>query len=179
VLLSIRRRAIPTQDMEALKAHLAAGKPLLAIRTSSHAFDERGKGKSGLVEWPTFDPEVLGGNYKGHHGAGSGTTVYWPGAGSPPPLVSGIKLPFTSKASLYKTGPLAESATLVLMGSIPDAKPEPVAWTHTYKSAKIFYTSLGHKTDFDNPQFVRLMSNATRWSLGMRIPAADEGPKKK
>ena len=33
--------------------------------------------------------------------------------------------------------------------------------------------------DFADPSFIRLLSNATRWALDMRIPQADEGPRTK
>ena len=75
VVLSIRRQALPAEDLAALRAHLQAGKPLLGIRTSCHAFDARGTGPADHAQWTGFDPEVLGGNYHGHHGDGPMTTV--------------------------------------------------------------------------------------------------------
>ena len=62
LLVSVRRQALPARDLAAIRRHLAAGKPLVGIRTSSHAFDARGKGGEGTSQWPKFDPEVLGGN---------------------------------------------------------------------------------------------------------------------
>src|SRR5262245_47515248 len=38
VLISIRRRTPPREQIDAIRAHLAAGKPLVGIRTASHAF---------------------------------------------------------------------------------------------------------------------------------------------
>ncbi len=75
-----------------------------------------------------------------------------------------------SNGSLYKTSPLAGSAQLLLTGSIPDQKPEPVAWTNMYKQARIFYTSLGHPDDFGNPQFRRLLINAVFWAMDKPVP---------
>src|SRR5262249_24631993 len=43
VLLSVRRLAPPAGDLVALKKYLDAGKPLMGIRTASHAVDARGK----------------------------------------------------------------------------------------------------------------------------------------
>jgi type 1 glutamine amidotransferase len=51
------------------------------------------------------------------------------------------------------------------MGKIAKAEPEPVAWTNTYGKSRIFYTSLGHADDFNDPSFVRLLSNAVEWCL--------------
>jgi nicotinamidase-related amidase/type 1 glutamine amidotransferase len=172
VVLSIRRLAPPAKDLEALKKYLGAGKPLIGIRTASHAFDAKGKFPQGHAEWVKFDPEVLGGNYTGHHGAGIVATI------APPPdtddklqaVLYGIQTPFTSKSSLYKTTPLAATATPLLMGTIPNQKAEAVVWVNTYnKKGRVFYTSLGSREDFENPQFVLLMHNAARWTTGMRI----------
>jgi type 1 glutamine amidotransferase len=73
----------------------------------------------------------------------------------------------TSIGSLYKVSPLETNTTPLLIGTIPDQPSEPVAWTHTYgpNKAKIFYTSLGHPDDFQNPEFRRLLCNAIGWAL--------------
>jgi type 1 glutamine amidotransferase/nicotinamidase-related amidase len=172
LVLSVRRHAIPPEDMDALKKYLEAGKPVIAIRTSSHAFDAKGKGPKGFAEWPTFDPDVLGGNYKGHHPAGPITTIQTAAGADKHPILTGITTPFTSKASLYRTSPLKASATPLLVGTIDNQKPEPIAWTHSYNKSRVFYTSLGHKDDFQTPQFEKLMHNAARWATNMTIGEA-------
>jgi nicotinamidase-related amidase/type 1 glutamine amidotransferase len=169
VVLSIRRLAPLEKDIAALKKHLEAGKPLMAIRTSSHSFDAKGSFPAGHVEWTRFDPEVLGGHYTGHHPAGKPVTVVAADGNKPHEILTGIKTPFESKGSLYKTSPLAETATPLLMGSIPGEKAEPVAWVNACKKAGVFYTSLGFHEDFENPQFVLLMHNGARWCMRMRI----------
>jgi type 1 glutamine amidotransferase/nicotinamidase-related amidase len=171
LLVSIRRLAPLEKDLAALKKYLEAGKPLMGIRTASHAFDAKGKFPAGHAEWTKFDPEVLGGHYTGHHGATAVATVEQAKGfdGKPHPVLVGLKTPFLSKGSLYKAGPLAESATPLLVGSVPGQKAEPVAWVNTYGKASVFYTSLGHKEDFENPQFVLLLHNAARWCTGMRV----------
>jgi len=175
VVLFVRRRAFPAEQMRYFRDYLEQGNPLVALRTSSHAFDTRGQHPQGHVEWPEFDPEVLGGNYHGHHGSGPITTVTAaPGAKSHPVLAH-VRLPFTSNGSLYKAGPLADSAKLLLVGTIPNANPEPVAWTNHYKNSRVFYTSLGHPDDFQNPQFIRLLINAVFWAMNRPIPAIKTG----
>jgi nicotinamidase-related amidase/type 1 glutamine amidotransferase len=174
LVLSVRRRALPAEEMAALKKYLADGKPLLALRTSSHAFDAKGKGPAGSVEWPKFDAQVLGGNYHNHHAEGPLATLTRAQGAKGHPILTGLELPFTSKGSLYKTSPLVEAATPLLMGTIPGKSVEPVAWTHRYNKSRVFYTSLGHPEDFRSPEFVRLMHNAARWALEMpaRPPTA-------
>jgi nicotinamidase-related amidase len=66
VVVSTRRRTPPQRLIDLLKAHVAAGKPVVALRTASHGFDAIPKGP-GYVAWPTFDVDVLGMKYGGHY----------------------------------------------------------------------------------------------------------------
>jgi len=170
VIVSVRRRAFPRKDLDALKAHLAAGKPLIGLRTASHAFDAKGSGPKGHAEWPEFDARVLGGNYHNHHASGPTTTIIARGIAHP--ILAGLPTSFTSKGSLYKTGPLAKGTTELLSGSIPGQKAEPIAWTNQFGKARIFYTSLGHEDDFKQPAFWQLMDNVVRWTSGMKNAVA-------
>jgi type 1 glutamine amidotransferase/nicotinamidase-related amidase len=165
VVLFVRRRAFPAQQMKYFSDYLERGKPLIALRTSSHAFDTRGKHPDGHIEWRTFDPEVLGGNYNGHHGRGPTTSVNLASGAERHQILAGVQTPFRSKSSLYKANPLAKSTETLLIGTIPDKEPEPVAWTNRYRKSRIFYTSLGNVDDFKNPQFLRLLINAVFWAM--------------
>jgi nicotinamidase-related amidase/type 1 glutamine amidotransferase len=166
VVVYARRRGFPAEQMKYLRDFLDRGGALIGLRTASHAFDSRGNApKEGHDEWPKFDPEVLGGNYHGHYAAGPKATVTPAAGATSHPILTGVELPSLSNGSLYRTGPLAAGATLLLVGTIPDQAPEPVAWTHRYKNAKVFYTSLGHRDDFANPPFRKLLTNAVLWAL--------------
>src|SRR5262249_28453310 len=107
--------------------------------------------------------------YDNHYKEGPLTTVTAAPGAAKHPILSGLKLPFTTKGALYKTSPLAATATPVLVGAFGDVSQEPVAWTNTYKKARVFYTSLRHPADFRNESFGRLMHNAARWALDMPI----------
>lgn len=168
LLLSVKRSALPPKDMEAVHKFLEAGKPLVGIRTANHAFDARGQGPKGNVDWPKFDPEVLGGNYTGHHGVGPKVTAKIADGAESHPILSGVIAPFHGHGSLYKVSPLASSTKALLIGSIPDKSAEPIAWINTYGKARTFYTSLGHPDDFREPAFVRLLANAVLWGLDPR-----------
>ncbi len=169
-VLFVRRRAFPARQMQYFRNYLDRGKPLVALRTASHAFDTRGDAPAGHVEWREFDGEVLGGNYHGHYGSGPVTTVTVAAGAQGRAVLSGIQTPFSSNASLYKTSPLAGSAQLLLTGSIPGQEPEPLAWTNRYEDARVFYTSLGHPDDFANRQFRRLLVNAVFWAMDKPMP---------
>lgn len=185
VLVSVRRRTPPKEQLDALKAHVAAGKPLVGIRTASHAWSVRDKKqvealeKQGLATWDQFDADVLGGNYTNHHGNNLKSTISLiDGAGSHA-ILRGVNVAeVPSNGSLYKVSPLAPSTTSLLLGTIPDQKPEPVAWTNLSgeKKARVFYTSLGHAQDFENPAFRKLLQNGVLWSLGALEPRMGGAP---
>jgi type 1 glutamine amidotransferase len=161
-----RRRGLPADQMKYLREYLDRGGPLIGLRTASHAFDSRGNApKEGHDEWPKFDPEVLGGNYHNHYAAGPKVTVTPIAGAAGHPIFKGVELPLLSNGSLYRANPLAASATLLLVGTIPDKEPEPVAWTNRYKNSRVFYTSLGHPDDFANPQFRKMLINAVFWAM--------------
>lgn len=175
VLVSARRRAMPREMAAMLKHHVESGKPIVGIRTASHAFSVRGAdrsklGDAGLEDWPEFDSEVLGGNYNGHHPAGPITTVRVVPEAADHPVLNGVALEsWSSPASLYKTSPLKPGATVLLTGQIAGEQAEPVAWVRAAgpRQSRVFYTSLGHPEDFRNRSFRRLLANGILWALGM------------
>lgn len=172
VVVFARRRAFPKEQMEYLHLYLGMGKPLIGLRTASHAFDARGKGPKDHTEWPMFDSKVLGGNYHGHYGRGPTTTVTLVNGADRHPILAGVRMPFTSISSLYQVSPLTKSTRMLLIGTIPNKEPEPVAWTNRYRESRVFYTSLGNVDDFKNPQFRRLLINAVFWAIDKPVPKA-------
>ena len=160
LLVFTRRLNTEGKELERFKAYCAQGRPIMGVRTASHAFQK----------WLAFDKEVLGGNYHGHYGRGPTTTVTIADGGQEHPILAGAKTPLASKASLYKTSPLAKTTKVLLMGTIPDQEPEPVAWTNTYGKSRVFYTSLGSVDDFNNTEFRRLLINAVFWAMNKPVP---------
>ncbi len=167
LLVSVRRRPLPADDLNQIRAFVALGKPVLGIRTASHAFSLRGKAPTdGLADWPEFDAEVFGGNYTNHHGNDLIATVSV-AKHSDHPLVSskdfGTEI-FQSGGSLYKVSPLRPGTSVLWMGQIANQPAEPVAWTFVRADAgRSFYTSLGHESDFANDAFSALLLNAAHW----------------
>lgn len=171
LFVSVRRRTPPKEQLDTVRAFLAAGKPLIGIRTASHAFALRPNDKltdPKLANWQEFDPAVLGGNYRNHHRGEDKTIVTLaPGAESHA-ILKGITITeLIGHGTLYKNTPLAADATPLLIGTIPNQPAEPIAWTHRFgpKQSKIFYTSLGHADDFKDAAFRRLLLNAIAWAL--------------
>jgi type 1 glutamine amidotransferase/nicotinamidase-related amidase len=173
-VLFARRRALPTEQMKYFHNYLEGGRPLIGLRTASHAFDTRGNAPAGYAEWQKLDPEVLGGNYHGHHGRGPKCAVTTAAGAEAHPILAGVQMPFTSNGSLYEVRPLTQTTERLLIGTIPDKEPEPVAWTNSYKKSRIFYTSLGHPDDFGNPHFRRMLINAVFWAMDKPVPKQQE-----
>jgi type 1 glutamine amidotransferase len=47
---------------------------------------------------------------------------------------------------------------------------QPVAWTKTYKGARVFFTTLGHPKDFEEYSVRRLLMNGVYWASGVGVP---------
>lgn len=174
LIVSVRRRTLPAAQLGQIRDYVAAGKPVIGIRTASHAFSVRGTPVGqGRAVWPEWDHQVFGGNYTNHHGNSLRVTVSVEPGSRDSPLLSGVtgRAPFPSGGSLYKVRPLRGSTAVLLWGSVEGQPAEPVAWTFRRgDGGKSFYTSLGHVEDFSGEAFPRLLENAIRWALD---PAAD------
>lgn len=175
LLVSVRRRTPSTAELDAVRAHIAAGKPVVGIRTASHAFSLRNNQPppAGHASWLDFDPRVLGGNYVGHHGHGPKTAVAVAPGAATHPLLAGIDVSkLVGNGSLYRVMPLEPSSTPLLTGTVPDHPSEPVAWTHTPRlgGSRVFYTSFGHIDDFQNAEFRKLLLNGICWALENAAP---------
>lgn len=172
LVLFSRRRFPPKDQMAAIRAHLAAGKPLLGIRTANHAFIPKPKEvvDPSLAPWPEFTDEVLGAPNTGYETKGLPYAVsIAPGAENSPLLAGVNPANILGSQSLYKVLPLAANVTPLLIGTAKTdtSPPMPVAWTRTYgpNKARIFYTSLGAPEDMRVADVRMLLVNAVKWTL--------------
>lgn len=169
----IRRRLLPPEQMKHIRDYLSAGKPLVAFRTTSHAFAPRGgKVPDGVKRWDRFDREVLGCNYAGHDRGD--TEVRAAPEAAEHPILRGVKGPYRLHETLYRSRPLAATCKLLLTGKSLGSKrrEEPVAWTNTYKGGRVFYTSLGSRATFKEAWFRRMVINAIYWALDRPVPGS-------
>ena len=104
LLLSVRRRVLPPSQMALIRDFIESGKPVVGIRTASHPFSLNGKEPpAGYLAWETFDHDILGGNYTGHHGEGVAVSVKVSVPGSGHPLLAGVQTDqLQGFGSLYK-----------------------------------------------------------------------------
>lgn len=181
----IRRRALEPEKMALIKNYISSGKPVLGIRTASHAFDTKGnvpregggivaatgKVSEFLSSWPEFDEDILGGNYAGHYGhLKEGTVVSIVPGMTNHPLLKGFNPDgYTSPNWLYKNRPLrSANAQVLLIGTIPGQAPEPVLWINENKFGKVVYTSLGHWDDWESSSFKNTMLNSVDYLLNLK-----------
>ncbi len=166
LLLSMRRRTLPPEQLQLFRDFCAAGKPVLGIRTANHAFCLRNQpAPADRADWPEFDQQIIGGSYTNHWGEGPKTELTIADQQESHPILQDVDVSgFKGNGSLYKVSPLQSSAQPLLIGRIPDAEAEPVAWLNSRADGGLtFYTSLGHIDDFDQPAFNRLLLNAAHW----------------
>ncbi len=181
IVLSVRRRTPPKAMMELIRRHLDAGKPLVGIRTASHAFGAKPADDT-HAGWETFDVDVLGGNYQSHFGNGPPMTVKGATGAEGNPVLTGVSADgWTSRSSLYRSRNLAPTTTALLMGTVVvegREATEPIAWINTAQNRRVFYTSLGGPDDFKEPAFRRLLLNGVLWALNRPIPPLTPADKK-
>jgi len=174
LIVFVRRATPPPDQLDAIRGHLRAGKPLIGIRTANHGFIPSSNAPplpESCAAWPEFSPAVLGCQNAGYETKGLPYTVArHPDVPADEPLLAGVDIEsIRGHQSLYLVLPLAENARPLLVGTAKDREPpQPVAWTRILSGAggsKIFYTSLGAPQDVAGPAVPRLIVNAVNWAL--------------
>ncbi|MFO1496877.1 MAG: PVC-type heme-binding CxxCH protein [Verrucomicrobiota bacterium] len=175
VIVSARRRTPPASLLQALRRHLDSRKPLIGLRTASHAFAAKPP-DSGHGSWDTFDRDILGATYEGHYGNELTAQIEPAAEAAAHPILTGVPaVAFISKHSLYRSRQLAPTTMTLLRGQVTSdgqVASEPVAWINTNAQRRVFYTSLGGPQDFKEPAFRRVLLNAVLWSLEQPVPPA-------
>jgi len=159
LVLFTRRIVLPPEQMELVKKHIDAGKPVVGIRTASH----------GIQNWvpdvKAFDKEILGGSYDGHYKNNEAAELVITPGKEGHPVFKDVK-PFGTDGKLYKNESLAADVTVLMTAKNASGNTQPVVWTRTNKGGKVFYTSLGVQKDFENPEFRKFLANAVVWAAG-------------
>lgn len=178
LLISVRRRPLPKGDLALVREFAASGKPMIGIRTASHAFSLRGNEPAdGLDVWPEFDAEIWGGSYTNHYGNNLRSSIQVADTARQHPIVSAASITngFKPGGSLYKTAPLQAGSQLLLTGAVPGEPAQPLAWTFIRSDGgRSFYTSLGHVDDFSQPEFEALLSAGIHWACGQPLHSLED-----
>jgi type 1 glutamine amidotransferase len=203
MVIFTRFRRLPDEQMKHIVDYVEAGKPIVGIRTATHAFSLGGKSKYAKWTWTSrdwpggFGKQVLGETWISHHGNhGSQSTrgILAKDASNHPILkgikdgdiwgptdVYGVRLPLPGDSKPLVLGQ-------VLTGMKPTDKPlegkkndpmMPIAWVKTFspnkdKTARIFTSTMGSAQDFESEGYRRLLVNASYWALGLEGRIADK-----
>lgn len=199
IIMLLRFREWPDEQMKHFVDAYLAGKPIIALRTSTHAFAYGGGSKSEYKkfnwnegkDWPGgFGRQVLGETWVAHHGAHKkeGTRAILEPSAKGDPILNGVENIFCT-TDVYAANPPSDVKILyrgqVVAGMQPNDPPvegpknnpmQPIVWTRLYKneagkSNKIFCTTMGAATDLLNEDLRRLVVNAVFWGIGMDVPA--------
>jgi len=153
MVIFIRRTNLPEEQISIIREHWEKGKPVVALRTASHGFQE--------ADNITFG-KVIGGDYKG---PGSYTAPFKAVAAEGQqdhPILKGVGA-INSKGP-YGFGKLADEAVVLQIVESDKKVKAPASWVHTYKGGRTFYTFMGGPEDFQNEEFRRLLANAIFWT---------------
>lgn len=172
LVLAVRRRGLPPGQMAALEAFLAAGKPVIGIRTASHPFEPRPP-VGDRETWPEFDRDVFGIEYTGHFGKDVASVIRAAPAAVGHRLFTGVPtdgaLPQTG--SLYRIAPATPATVVLATGAIPGEAPQPVLTEFRRPDGGLsIYTSVGHPDDLARPEVERVLVNAVHVAAGLAPP---------
>ncbi len=198
IVMALRFRSWPDRAMVHLDKAIQREVPVIALRTSTHAFRIGSDGR--FAAYTRFGEDVLGTGWVSHWGNHKGEAtrgVIEPGA-EDHPILRGVKDVF-GDTDVYEAYPPEDSVILlrgqVLKGMNPDDGPSerekkrasdgetqpvndpmmPVAWTREVKNGsggtnKIVTTTLGSATDLASEDLRRLVVNGVFWGLGLEVP---------
>ena len=199
LVLFMRWRDLPDEQMKMLVDYIESRRPIIAIRTGTHPFDFKTSKTYEKYSWNSTAPgweggfgrKVLGETWVAHHGQhGKQSTraFFAPGAAKSPILrgirdggiwvpteVYEVRLPMPSTCYPLLLGQVLSGLSPndpPIPGKLNDPKM-PVAWTNSYRGARVFTSTMGAADDLESEELRRLLVNATYWTVGLEktIPA--------
>ncbi|HYF01173.1 MAG TPA: ThuA domain-containing protein, partial [Planctomycetota bacterium] len=180
-----RWRELPEDQMKRIIDYTESGKPIIGLRNATHPFRYAKRPDSPYAKWSSdsknppggWGRQVLGETWISHYGKNLVESTRCDAVGDHP-ILKGIPKSFWIPDDVYGISTLEGDCTPLLLGQPltawapdaaphPDKKPIPIAWTKTYKGARVFTTTMGHGDAFKVADFRRLLVNACYWTLGL------------
>lgn len=198
MIIATRFRNLPDEQMKHIVDYVEAGKPIIGMRTATHAFN-LGKDSSYIKYTHNsgdksftggFGKQILGETWVNHHGKhGSQSTRGLIVEGiKDHPILKGIKDgDIWGPTDVYTVKlPLANQFKPLVMGQVltgmkKDDPPlegdknnpmMPVAWVRV-EGPRVFTTTMGSSTDLESEGMRRLLVNAAYWCVGLEKQVAD------
>jgi hypothetical protein len=197
MILFIRMRELPDEQLAMFEAFFKAGKPFLAIRTATHPFAISKDSTSKYKKWTWnnkdevwtggFGQQIIGETWYTHHGVhnGQATRGVIPAEVAGSPILKGVKDVF-GPTDVYGVVHLPKTANVLMLGQVVDGMKEtdpplagakndpmmPMVWTKDYqlddgKPGKVMCSTIGSAVDFQCEDLRRLVVNATYWMAGL------------
>ena len=201
-VMDLRFRELPDRQMRHFVDYLNAGKPIIALRTSTHAFKYERNPQSPYArydwhskDWPGgFGQQVLGETWVDHHGSHGKQSTH--GVINEQfkshPILRGVA-DLWGPTDVYAVIHLPKDAQVLVWGQVlTGMKPRdppvegaknnpmmPLVWLRDYTSEngqtnRIVTTTMGAAVDLENQGLRRLLVNACYWAVGLekRLPAS-------
>ena len=187
MVLFARWLELPDAQMKEIVDYTNSGRPIVALRTATHPFNYQKHKDSPYAKYSYrstefeggYGRQVLGETWVSHHGAHqkeSTRGIPAPGMAQHP-ILTGVT-DIWGPSDVYTITTLTGDSKPLVMGQVlagmeptsppnPQKKPMPVAWIKSYKTARIFTTTMGHAGDFKSEGFRRLVVNGCYWAVGM------------
>jgi hypothetical protein len=196
LVILTRFRKLPDEQMRHIVEYVESGRPVIGLRTATHAFAPGAAGKYARYDWQSkdwdggFGRQVLGETWINHHGQhgkqstrglvardmkdhpilrGIGDGDIWG-----PTDVYAVRLPLGGDSRPLVLGQVLSGmqATDSPVEGKQNDPMMPVAWVKTFtapsgKTARVFATTMGASQDLANEGLRRLLVNACYWGLGM------------
>lgn len=187
----MRFRQLPQDQLDEIIRYAESGKPMLGLRTTSHAFKYDGPPND---KWNDgFGRDFFGQKWISHYGHENSSNVHLAEGAAGNPLVRGLEPMAWLHSWLYVMNEgelkIPEDCVVLQVGdAVRGTKPggelygerQPVSWTRELPrddggKQRIFYTSLGHPRDFTYETPRRLMVNAIYWAIGREAEIPEGG----
>ncbi len=198
IVMSLRFRHWEDAAFEKFNAAFERGVPMVALRTSTHAFNVKSDSKWAKFSFDAkpekgwdkgFGRQVLGETWISHHGVHKleGNRTHVEKGQEKHAILNGVGQIFCT-SDTYGANPL-DPSTVLLRGEVTasfDPKSagvaaknnpmQPVVWAREYKHAsgkvnKILTTTMGAASDLTDENLRRLVINGVFWGLNMEVPA--------
>jgi len=182
VVFLIRFRCLPKNQMSEILEYTASNRPIVGLRTSTHAFycDSQPTSWYDFRNHGGWGKMVLGETWQGRAPRQTSTRgLTAPGAHGHP-ILRGVDA-IWARTALYTVKEL-KNTELLLLGEVLDspsfnASPAlsgntffpkmPLAWIRRHKKRRVFTTTMGAAEDLMNEGVRRLVVNAIFWNLGL------------
>lgn len=190
MVMFIRWRELPDDQMKHIVAYTNSGKPIVGLRTATHpfAYEKNKESPYAKWHWSGEDPaggygqQVFGETWVYHHGdhGDESTRGLVNGLLQDRPILNGVA-DIWGPTDVYGIRALPENSEVLVYGQVlrrmePDSAPNyeksimPIAWTRTYtgetgNTSRIFLTTMGASVDLVSEDLRRLLVNAVYWGL--------------